>query len=141
MASRAAAIFFFLHIYFSLIGKYCPFLKKVLFFAKMKKKKKGSSRTFFSHPGGLPETELFLWTALDLRICVLNSKPSLIGRAVVPVLWLLPAPCVPVDMSGGLKKVLIRRVLWNLTMSLRTCPISGSPGVGQKFRPLLNTES
>ena len=26
-------------------------------------KKKVSSRTFLSHPAGLPETELFLWTA------------------------------------------------------------------------------
>ena len=33
MASRAAATSFF-----SLIGKYCPFLEKKLFFAKMKKK-------------------------------------------------------------------------------------------------------
>ena len=29
-------------------------------------KKKVSSRTFFSHPAGLPETELLLWTARDI---------------------------------------------------------------------------
>ena len=31
--------FFFFHIYFSLIGKYCPFLKKTTFFCKNEKKK------------------------------------------------------------------------------------------------------
>ena len=53
-ASRAAAIFFFLTMKILSIFRF--------FFAKMKKKV--SSRTLFCHPAGLPETELFLWTAL-----------------------------------------------------------------------------
>ena len=49
MVSRAAAFFF------SWVGKYCPIFEK---------KEEVSSRTFFSHPAGPPETYLFLWTAL-----------------------------------------------------------------------------
>ena len=56
-ASRAATIFFFFHFFFFL-GR------KILSIFRKKKKKKVSSRTFLSHPAALPETELFLWTAL-----------------------------------------------------------------------------
>ena len=37
-------------------------IKNIFVFAKMKKKSR-QSHLFFSHPAGLPETELFLWTA------------------------------------------------------------------------------
>ena len=55
-ASWAAAIFLIFPPW-----KYCPFLEKSFFFVKLKKRV--SSRTFLSHPAGLTETELFLWTA------------------------------------------------------------------------------
>ena len=62
-ASRAAAIF----IFFPLISfpheNIVQFWRKNKLLAKLKKKV--SSRTVFSHPAGLPETELFLWTALS----------------------------------------------------------------------------
>ena len=61
-ASRAAAIFFFFHFIFIFHENIVNFFFFFFFFAKMKKKV--SSRTFLSHPAGLPETELFLWTAL-----------------------------------------------------------------------------
>ena len=60
-ASRAAAIFFFFHFIFFFHENIVNFWKKKKKIAKMKKKV--SSRTFLSHPAGLPETDLFLWTA------------------------------------------------------------------------------
>ena len=57
-------------------------------------KKKVSSRTFLSHPAGLPERELFLWTAwksigdltppTPLGAYVLNARPLAESFPVVP---------------------------------------------------------
>ena len=59
VASRAAAIFFFFSIFiFGLVGKYFPLLGKKKKNGKLEKKV--SSRPFFRHPAGPPETELFL---------------------------------------------------------------------------------
>ena len=63
-ASRPAAILFFSTLFFFSMKILSIFGKKQKKFAKMKKKV--SSRTFLSHPAGLPETELFLWTALQM---------------------------------------------------------------------------
>ena len=52
-----------------------------------KMKKKVSNRTFLSHPAGLPETELFLWTALG---------PWMIGSSCPPV-----RPCLSEAHTGG----------------------------------------
>ena len=50
--------FFFFHVFFCLVGKYCPLLGKKK--RKIEKlKKKVSSRPFFRHPAGPPETEFF----------------------------------------------------------------------------------
>ena len=73
-ASRAAAIFFFFHFIIFFHENIVNFWKKKKI-AKMKKKV--SSRTFLSHPAGLPETELFLWTALRaVSSAIRPSRPS-----------------------------------------------------------------
>ena len=82
-ASRAAAIFFFFRFFFP--QKYCPFLEN--FFVFCKNEKKVSSRTFLSHPAGLPETELFLWTALltviELKVDAKFAKGEELGRLMM----------------------------------------------------------
>ena len=59
--SREAAFFFFFFFFLwgggELVGKYCPFLEKLFFFARMKKKV--PIRTFFNHPAATPETDGF----------------------------------------------------------------------------------
>ena len=60
-ASRAAAIFFFFHFIFFFHENIVNFWKK------KKKNSKNEKKSFQPHlfepPAGLPETELFLWTA------------------------------------------------------------------------------
>ena len=45
------------------------FCENIVHFWRYKNEKKVSSRTFFSQPAGLPETELFLWTASRAGLC------------------------------------------------------------------------